>query len=171
MEIQNCQKCTRTTNNKYFNCPPHMSDGRHFTDYRPTCKLNSTTMNSYDYRQYLINHAEEIIKKNMLESLKKNLCGPCDGNTMLDHKNILTCDKYGCHSQIKNKNGLGTKIKYSNDNEKDYFNDNNNYSCCVTQMDDINQYPINGMVENDYGRYAVPHGGIPLTGTSRNPFT
>ena len=26
--------CHKTTNNKYFQCPPRMSDGRHFTDYR-----------------------------------------------------------------------------------------------------------------------------------------
>ena len=32
--------CYKTSDNKYFGCPPKMSDGRHFTDYRPNCFLN-----------------------------------------------------------------------------------------------------------------------------------
>ena len=37
----NSAGCYKTTNNKYFNCPPRMSDGRHFTDYRPVCDVNN----------------------------------------------------------------------------------------------------------------------------------
>ena len=33
--------CNKTSNNKYFNCPAKMSDGRHFTDYRPSCYVNN----------------------------------------------------------------------------------------------------------------------------------
>ena len=32
--------CYKTSNNKFFNAPPRMSDGRHFTDYRPDYELN-----------------------------------------------------------------------------------------------------------------------------------
>ena len=33
--------CYKTSNNKYFKCPPRMDDGRHFTDYRPNCHVNN----------------------------------------------------------------------------------------------------------------------------------
>ena len=34
------------SNNKYFDCPPRMHDGRNFTDYRPSCDVNN---------QYVVN--------------------------------------------------------------------------------------------------------------------
>ena len=33
--------CYKASNNKYFNCPPRMDDGRHFTDYRSSCDTNN----------------------------------------------------------------------------------------------------------------------------------
>ena len=51
--------CYKTGNNKYFNAPPLMADGRHFTDYRPQCTLNNQIraqnngLSSFDYRMYL----------------------------------------------------------------------------------------------------------------------
>ena len=33
------------SNNKYFDCPPRMSDGRNFTDYRPSCDVNNAYLN------------------------------------------------------------------------------------------------------------------------------
>ena len=38
--------CYRTSNNKFFNAPPRMADGRHFTDYRPSCDANSSVRNN-----------------------------------------------------------------------------------------------------------------------------
>ena len=32
--------CYRSSNNKFFNSPSKMSDGRIFTDYRPNCEMN-----------------------------------------------------------------------------------------------------------------------------------
>ena len=61
--------CYRTGNNKYFNAPPLMSDGRHFTDYRSSCVANSMfytnkkLTNSFDYRNYLTQNAKNIIKR------------------------------------------------------------------------------------------------------------
>ena len=37
--------CKKTSNNKYFNCPPRMDDGRHFTDYRPNDRVNNLIRN------------------------------------------------------------------------------------------------------------------------------
>ena len=58
---------TKVPNNKYQNCPALMADGRHFTDYRPSCFTNGDLItqgnikSSYDYRRYLINNAEKIM--------------------------------------------------------------------------------------------------------------
>ena len=43
-----------------------MDDGRHFTDYRPRCDVNNLIinnnkiMNSYDYKNFLINNAKKL---------------------------------------------------------------------------------------------------------------
>ena len=63
-------KCQKTSNNKYFNCPALMSDGRIFTDYRSSTIVNEDLMkvtdinSSYKYRQFLINNGDNIIKLN-----------------------------------------------------------------------------------------------------------
>ena len=62
--------CYKTTNNKYFNAPPRMSDGRHFTDYRPSHELNmkisqdNDINDSYEYRQFLIDNGEKLMDVN-----------------------------------------------------------------------------------------------------------
>ena len=46
-----------------------MSDGRHFTDYRSSCvanamiHVNNELTNSYEYRNFLTQNAEEIINE------------------------------------------------------------------------------------------------------------
>jgi len=53
--------CNKTSNNKYFDCPARMDDGRIFTDYRPSSSVDdmirysNNVMSSYEYRQFLIN--------------------------------------------------------------------------------------------------------------------
>ena len=36
--------CNKTSNNKYFDCPALMSDGRVFTDYRPSSYVNDLSI-------------------------------------------------------------------------------------------------------------------------------
>ena len=61
-----------------------MSDGRHFTDYRPNCyvnnllRYNNRTMSSYEYRNFLTQNAENLMKINNMYSSQKNSCGPCN---------------------------------------------------------------------------------------------
>ena len=72
--------CDKTSNNKYFNCPPRMADGRHFTDYRPNSysnnliRMSNNIIGSYDYRQYLINNAGKLMQDNRLYVNEKNGC-------------------------------------------------------------------------------------------------
>ena len=76
--------CNKTSNNKYFECPPIMQDGRAFTDYRSAAETNSLiqaankTANSQEYRQFLIQNANQIMKINQNIAEVKNQCGPCD---------------------------------------------------------------------------------------------
>ena len=75
--------CTKTSNNKYPNCPPRMDDGRHFTDYQPNCHLNNlmrsnnATNNSFQYRMFLTQNANKIMDINRKQACEKNCCAPC----------------------------------------------------------------------------------------------
>lgn len=59
--------CNHTSNNRFFNCPALMSDGRVFTDYRPSgyvndlIRIQNGITNSYDYRQFLIHYASNLM--------------------------------------------------------------------------------------------------------------
>ena len=65
-------------NNKYMNYPAKMNDGRLFTDYGPNVKLNTDMKNknkitsSYEYRQYLMKNADDIIKQQNQNLRQKN---------------------------------------------------------------------------------------------------
>lgn len=67
------------------NCPPLMSDGRQFTDYRPNyavheliLKQNGIT-NSYDLKLLLTNRALEFQEMNRDYYIQKNSCASCSG--------------------------------------------------------------------------------------------
>lgn len=76
--------CDRTSNNKYLNCPARMADGRHFTDYRPSYVVNNlmryenNVFNDYDYRQFMIHNATNLMKVNSEYAHMKNKCEPCN---------------------------------------------------------------------------------------------
>lgn len=194
--VKDCKLCTKPSDNQEFNCPPKMSDGRHFTDYRPRCALNSRSnyvindpkekhgftsppLNSYDFRQYMIEKGEMLIEMNRENAFQRNMCGPCmsdptvDVGTMLPEQTMITCNKNACTVGLNDPKGLGLGRQY--DTEGD--NHNNSFdarrqrkvpgSCCANRSDDIQYYPVNGKVMSDYGRLAVPGGGKPLQGTSR----
>ena len=63
---------------KYYKCPPRMSDGRHFTDYRNSCvsevliQSQNDIENSYQYRQWLQRNGKELIRLNRAYANLKN---------------------------------------------------------------------------------------------------
>ncbi len=69
---------------KYNQCPPRMEDGRHFTDYRPRCVVDSTIRsqnkinNNFDYRMFLTNNGLNMIELFRYDAYKKNKCETCD---------------------------------------------------------------------------------------------
>ena len=56
--------CYKTSDNKHDGCPPRMADGRHFTDYRPSCTTNMSigsdngVSGSNQYRHFLQNNVK-----------------------------------------------------------------------------------------------------------------
>lgn len=130
--------CYKTSDNKYFDCPPRMSDARHFTDYRPNCMVNNklriqkNLKNSFEYRNFLSRNAEDIMKHNLEVAYKINGCGSCKKpyheNTMLPEKEVLHCEKDNCQTVKKDKNGLGQGRFYGK--TKDFKRPNSENNCC-----------------------------------------
>ena len=64
--------CYAGSNNIHFDYPPLMSDGRNFANWNPACDINDKLMDesgiqtNYQYRQYLIQHADAVIKANQV---------------------------------------------------------------------------------------------------------
>lgn len=102
-------------------CPPRMSDGRHFTDYKPRCgvdasTLNGQTMNSYELRQYMITNAENLMQKNRDAAVGANKCGPCvepwNQGTMLPEQSVVKCTTSTCTRATNDPYGLGQGRDY-----------------------------------------------------------
>jgi len=105
--------------NRYtiLNCPPRMSDGRHFTDYHSAYTLDDyyqkmfhLSSNEHEYRKKLQNDAEKIINSNINFFINTNKCNcsttPCKiENSLLpeyynqfDRKIIMT-DLLPCNTE------------------------------------------------------------------------
>ena len=70
--------CYSGSNNIHFNTPPLMSDGRHYSNYDPSCKANNELRdslgikNNYQYRQWLISNGQAVMRQN-----RKSACNEC----------------------------------------------------------------------------------------------
>lgn len=164
--------CFKTSDNKHFGCPPRMSDGRHFTDYRPSCQVNNMikadngTQNSFQYRQFLAHNAVELMNINRRHACEKNCCAPDQSlfneGTMLPELNKKVCDKNSCMIVANNPDGLGTGRMYQPDQECQYLpsawpvSKNN---VCVSPKEAGNFYPLDKNVYNTTQRLSVPGGG------------
>lgn len=185
--FKNCDDCERPSNNQYFNCPPRMADGRHFTDYRPRCtqqfqdKVDNKLLSSYEHRMFLMQNASEFMKRNALNAYMFNRCGPCvepyDQGTMVPEFEKQVCNERVCSFGVSNAYGLGLGRQFYTDNREDEFKQRfleekekeqayfkNNSQCCGTVQDSLQYYPIDGVVDTQYSRMSVPSGGMPLSG-------
>jgi hypothetical protein len=89
-----------------------MEDGRHFTDYRPRCAVNYDSqprpMSAYEYRMYLTEHAEDMMKKSREVAYKKNSCEPCENRTVFPDNVIAKCNTRTCaYAVIDSSKDLG----------------------------------------------------------------
>ena len=66
--------CVSGSNNIHFDFPPIMMDGRNFADWQPGSVMNKKLREdagiktNNEYRQYLMNNADKIIKYNQMQS-------------------------------------------------------------------------------------------------------
>ena len=104
--------CNKTSNNKYFDCPARMDDARTFTDYRPSytvddmIRYSNNVMGSYDYRQFLIINATNIMNVNNNYTFDKVGCSSCTAPIIPFNE---TCDVNSEYSKCKitNTRGVG----------------------------------------------------------------
>jgi len=168
--------CYKTSNNKHFGCPPRMADGRHFTDYRPSCHINNiirtgnNVLNSFQYRNFLTNNAVELMDLNRNYACQKNCCGPCKepyhSMNTLPEVNKVKCDAQKCDLVGFDPNGLGQGRIY-NDEEQNCDNIGQpgvNTNSCATPKDNMAYYGSQITNTNNVLRNANVGGGDVLKG-------
>ena len=117
MDCKSCNRPTKTTSPMKKNvvnidsindtCLNKMSDGRAFTDYKPQCVTNLSTLNSFDHRMYLTHNASNMMKFNLDKSKSCNCFDFNVDGTMLPELNKTHCDKNKCTDLPNNTNGIG----------------------------------------------------------------
>ena len=109
------QNCNKTSNNKYFDCPALMSDGRIMTDYRSSNTLNdlirisNNTLSSFEYRQFLTNNADNIMKINNDYVTNKNSCSSGELITVPFNKVCSYNTQVGVCNNTNQRLGIGLR--------------------------------------------------------------
>lgn len=166
--------CNRTTDNKHFDCPPRMADGRHFTDYRPECYVNDLIRadngvnNNFQWRNFLTQNAEQLMDLNRQHACQKNCCGNCASpfnvGTMVPEVNKFVCNSGTCRLIQGDPNGLGTGRVYSNQGTEcpnlPSAWPQNSPDVCVPPKMAGNYYPLDQGTYATIQRQAVPGGGM-----------
>lgn len=120
--------CNKTSNNKYFDSPARMDDGRAFTDYRSSNSIDdmirySNNINSsYQYRQFLINNGSNIMNINNIYTMDKVGSNSCNSNPIPFHSecNINTSIS-NCNVIDQNGIGLYNNVVMNNPNMKNKY--------------------------------------------------
>ncbi len=118
--------CQRTTDNFATGCPPRMSDGRAFTDYRSRCGsfpvALARTYGNEQARLWMEANAESLIANARQLSLHKNSCNGCNTATMVNGDvvpeaavEVCTADACGVATVAPAGLGLGLGRRYTTD--------------------------------------------------------
>ena len=143
--------CNKTSNNKYFNCPARMDDGRAFTDYRPSntvddmIRYSNNVMSSYDYRQFLIHNADNIMEINNLYTTEKVGCDSCNA-VPIPFKTTCEYNKSYDRCITSDSNGIGLNNVVSDMNIHEDFIAKDTYQ-------KSNRYKSYGHEENKYAQF------------------
>lgn len=79
--------CYSGSNNIHFDFPPIMADGRNYATYQPGSKISDDIRKSagittnWQYRKYMVDNADDIIKNNQLEACDQCCACPVRYNT------------------------------------------------------------------------------------------
>lgn len=154
----NNMRCTRTSDNRYFDCPAR-SYGQ-FTDYGHP-KLRDITMMELNglkdntmYRDFLTKNSSKIMAINRNISSKTNACGPCDAINTFQYDELDMKNKYVPTDMIPS----GTILEKNN---------------CMTTADSNRYFPISTVMNSNNQKIVIkrttnPSGGIPLSGIDSN---
>ena len=177
--------CANTSNNKHFSCPPRMSDGRHFTDYRPNCHLNNLVRannvahNSFQYRMFLTHNATALQEENRAHACQKNCCGPCQspyssGTMMREKRASITPTDVPGHRGVPCGNTISSNPLVDAHTTQPLTcaqwsvgHANRLLNCCQPVRDSANALPAYG-TPAAVRRLSVPGGGVPLRGGDPN---
>jgi len=106
--------CYSGSNNIHFDFPPIMSDGRNYASWQPGSVLSNkikekeNITKNWQYRKYMIDNADNIIKQNQIEAC--NQCNTCLYNlnnnvsdSLIYNQNVSNNSKFGYdNSDLKN---------------------------------------------------------------------
>jgi len=115
-DITQIKESLKVPNNKYDMCPAIMNDGRTFTDYRSSEKLDTmirTThniTNNYDYRRFLTTNASSIMSNCNNYYKEKLSCDSCTAKPV-ECKTICDVNNVSVQCNIPNMNGIGVCYK------------------------------------------------------------
>lgn len=190
LNTRECGSCTRASNNRFFDCPARMSDGRLFTDYRPRGSVefqfasgnSEVPLDSYKYRQYLIHNADKIMQNARDVVYENAVCGPCSkdhdqSGTMLPARVVQKCDENVCSFMEGDPHGSGLGTAYGSaafvddgffgrkKDERKRMKQSAN--CCTKLPDDLKYNPKEDedlVHVKGTGRLTIPFGGMAMNG-------
>ena len=120
--------CYRSSNNKFFNSPSRMADGRLFTEL-PNCEMNryiesgNRLKNTHDYRMFLSRNAEKIIQKNQ-EYVYMKMEWDVVLNLIIEQcfqKTRVKCNQHTCEVVDVDPNGHGQGREYVTDGVNEHL--------------------------------------------------
>ena len=122
--------CYSGSNNIHFDFPPIMSDGRNYTSWQSGSVLSNkikekeNITENWQYRKYMIDNADNIIKQNQIEA-----CNQC--NSCLYNLNNNVSDSLIYNQNVSNNSNFG----YDNSDLKNlYISRHNLQSRMVTPV-------------------------------------
>ncbi len=181
MDQQQQLHCGRATNNRFFSCPPLMADGRAFTDYRPKGvqalqDIVPLSKGSYELRQHMEAHGNDLIDRARSATYATNSCGPCKPpyarGTLLPERTTEGCSQNACVFRETDPDGIGMGRDFGA-----YGGDDHAYAAflhtkdaeqaalaeppCAHAFDPFNEFPLPfDMAHRDGARRLVsPEGG------------
>lgn len=187
-----CGSCSRPSENKAWDCPPRMSDGRLFTDFRPRCVQGlqyreDAMQSSHDYRQYLIQNGTTLINRARHDAAKRAECGPCvlpyEQGTMAPEADQWVCTKQACSRVPTNQGplaigtgrnyGLDASLGEANREDQRFLADRQqrlakgpgNCCGCGDNSGGASQIKVRGAPS----RFSYPGAGSPLNSSSTDP--
>jgi len=149
--------CDKTSNNKYFDCPARMDDGRAFTDYRPSSSVNdmirysNNVMTSFDYRQFLTHNATKIMEVNNVYTKEKVGCPSCN-YVEVPFQNTCTWNTSYGSCAMTNQNGIGIANKVMSQNIENFTPNGEN----LTGYNINGNSSLTGQMAFDYSAQNIP---------------